>query len=135
MSTTITTRAVNRQKFKNYLKKADQFYIAMNLSYENKIWNACVVNAIHCTISLADALTVFYLGFRYAGTKHHDVIQLLQKLELDKKDLNKKIQQISTLISIKTLAEYEDRLMTEKDAANAKKICERIYYWVHEKLK
>lgn len=117
------------------MKKADQFYKAMNLSYENKIWNAAVVNAIHCAISCADSLTIFYLGFRYTGTKHHDVVQLLQKLELNKKELNKKIQQISTLLSIKTLAEYEDRLMNEKDAINAKKICERVYSWVMEKLK
>ena len=115
--------------------KAEQFFKAMNLSYDNKIWNASVVNAIHCTISCADALTIFYLGFRYTGTKHHDVVQLLQRLELDRSELNKKIQHISSLISIKTLAEYEDRLMTEKDANNAKKLCERIYFWVIEKLK
>ena len=80
--------------------KAEQFFKAMNLSYDNKIWNASVVNAIHCSISCADALTIFYLGFRYTGTKHHEVVQLLQRLELNKAELNKKIQQISSLISI-----------------------------------
>ena len=135
MTPELITKSVNRQKYINYLKKADQFYKAMKLSYDNKIWNACVVNAIHCAISCSDALTVFYLGFRYSGTKHHDVLKLLQRIAIDKSELNKKIQQISTLISIKTLAEYEDRLMNEKDAKNAKKSCDRIYLWMNEKLK
>ena len=130
----IRTRAVDRHKFKNYLKKADEHYKAMELSYEAGLWTACVVNAIHCAISSTDALTVFYLGFRHAGDRHHDVLQLLQKLDIDKKELRSKSQQLSTLISIKNAAEYEERLMDDKDAENARKACDRLYSWVKEKL-
>ncbi len=100
--TEIRTRAVDRQMFRNYLKKAEEHHKAMNISYENKLWNACVVNAIHCAISSIDALTVFYLGFRHAGDRHHDVLQLLQRLDIDKNELRTKSQQLSSLLSIKT---------------------------------
>ena len=128
------TRAVDRHMFKNYLKKADEHYKAMDISYEAGLQTACVVNAIHCAINSADAMTVFYVGFRHAGDKHHDVIQLLQKLDIDKRELRSKSQQLSSLLSIKNAAEYEERLMDDKDVENARKACERFYSWVKEKL-
>ena len=106
----------------------------MKLSYEQQLWNSTVVNAIHCAISSSDALTVFYLGFRHSGERHNDVILLLQELEIDKKELQKRIKQLSTLLSIKNIAEYEDRLMVKKDAVNAMKACERFYHWVRNEL-
>ena len=129
------TRAVDRHKFKNYLKKAGEHYNVMNVSYESKLWNACVVNAIHCAINSADALTVFYLGFRHAGDKHQDVLQLIQKLNIELRELNTKSQQLASLLSIKNAAEYEERLMDAHDAENARKTCDRFYSWVKEKLK
>ncbi|MCK5396781.1 MAG: HEPN domain-containing protein [Thermoplasmata archaeon] len=135
MMAEIRTRAVDRHKFKNYLKKADEHYKAMELSYETGLWTACVVNAIHCAINSIDALTVFYLGFRHAGDRHHDVLQLLLKLDIDKKELRSKSQQLSNLLSIKNAAEYEERLMDAKDAENARKASDRLYTWVREKLK
>jgi hypothetical protein len=106
----------------------------MELSYEKQLWNSTVLNAIHCAISSAASLTVFYLGFRHAGERHNDVIQLLQQIEIDKKELNKKIQQLSALLSIKNQAEYEERLMTGKDADNARKAGIRFYTWVKDLL-
>ena len=130
----VKTRTVDRRKFKNYLKKADEHHMAMEASYEQGLWNACVVNAIHCAISSTDALTVFYLGFRHAGDRHHDVLQLLRKLDIDKKELRSKSQQLSALLSIKNAAEYEERLMDDKDAENARKASDRLFSWVKEKL-
>ncbi|UCH88725.1 MAG: HEPN domain-containing protein [Thermoplasmata archaeon] len=134
MCPSISTRSVNRSYYKNYLLKAEQFYKTMKLSYEKKLWNSVVVNAIHCAISSADALTVYYLGFRHAGERHNDVIQLLQQLEIDKKELRTKTRQLSMLLSIKNQAEYEERLMVESDANSALKGSERFYSWVKEEL-
>ena len=131
----IRTRPVDRHKFNNYLKKADEHYKAMELSYEAGLWTACVVNAIHCAINSTDALTVCYLGFRHTGDRHHDVLQLLQKLDIEKSELRPKSQQLSTLLLIKNAAEYEERLMDSKDAENARKVCDRSYSWVKVKLK
>ena len=130
----LRTRAVDRHLFKNYLKKADEHYTSMNVSYDNKLWNSSVVNAIHCAINSADALTVFYLGFRHAGDRHKDVLQLLQKLEIEQKELHSKGQQLAALLAIKNAAEYEERLMDREDAEKAKKACERFYTWAKEKL-
>jgi hypothetical protein len=131
----IRTRAVDRHLYENYLKKADEYHKAMNMCHENWLWNACAVNAIHCAISSTDALTVFYLGFRHAGDRHQDVLQLLQKLDIDKKELRSKSRQLSSLLTIKNAAEYEERLMDDNDAENARKACDRFYSWVKETLK
>ena len=80
MSPSIPTRGVSRQLYKNYLQKADELYTSMLSSYDNGLWNSTVINAIHCAISSADALTVFYLGFRHAGEKHNDVLLLLRNV-------------------------------------------------------
>jgi len=130
----LRTRAVDRRRFKNYLKKAEELHSAMESSFESGHWNACVINAIHCAINSADALTVFYLGFRHVGDRHQDVMQLLQTLDIEPKELKSKGQQLLSLLAIKNIAEYEERLMDEKDAENARKACDRFYGWVREKL-
>jgi hypothetical protein len=103
--------------------------------YERKLWNACVVNAIHCVISASDALTVYYLGFRNAGERHTDVVSLLQRIGIDPKELSPKLTQLTSLLSIKNLAEYEERLMDEADATDSKKACERFHSWAKGKMK
>ena len=53
------TRNVEKQKHRNYLIKADEFFDMMNESFAKRKFNAAVLNAVHCAISSADALTVF----------------------------------------------------------------------------
>jgi HEPN domain-containing protein len=130
----LRTRAVDRHQFKNYLKKADELYAAMESSYGSGHWNACVVNAIHCAINAADALTIFYLGFRHAGDRHQDVLQILDKLDVDPKEFKAKSQQLMSLLAIKNTAEYEERLMDSGDAESARKSCERFLTWAKEQL-
>jgi len=106
----------------------------MQTSYENDLWNACVINAIHCSISSMDALTVYHLGLRHSGRKHDDANNLLKQIGLEQKVIRTRSKQYSQLLSVKTLAEYEGRLMDKKDAENAKKNCDRIITWVKENL-
>ena len=128
------TRAVNKSFYINYLKKAGEFCRAMEHSYQVGDWNACVVNAIHCAISSADAVTVFYLGFRHAGEKHHDVLQLLESIDINPKEMHSKNRQLTSLLMIKNRAEYEERLMNKSDAVNARKGAIRYHDWVKKKL-
>jgi hypothetical protein len=104
----IRTRAVNRGFYAHYLKKGEEFYRAMEHSFQRGDWNACVVNAIHCAISSADALCLFYLGFRHAGEKHHDVLQLIEQIDFDSREINSKNRQLTSLLQIKNSAEYEE---------------------------
>lgn len=134
MAKEIRTRPVNRDLYINYLKKAEEFYRCLEFSFNVEDWNASVVNAIHSTISSADAMTVFYLGFRHAGGKHMNVLKLLLEMDFDPKEIKSKSRQLSSLLLIKNRAEYEERLMSRSDALNAKKAAKRFKEWVEENL-
>lgn len=129
------TRSVDKFLYKNYLKKAEECRQAMDDAYSRENWNAAVVNAVHCAISSADALTVFFKGIRHAGEKHEDVIALLQTIGLDQGVLKTKTRQLSRLLSIKNAAEYAERLMSRNDASSATKDAGRFLQWVKETLK
>ena len=126
------TRNVDKHKYRNYLAKADEFFDIMNESISKRKFNAAVLNAIHCAISSADALTVFYKGVRHAGERHEDVVSLLNTLGLP--DMQSKNGQLLDLLRIKNSAEYEEKLMTETNAADSIKNAERFSKWVKEML-
>ena len=128
------TRAVDRSAWKGHMAKSDEHLEAMEACSSKGLWNACVVNAIHCAICAADAITVFYLGFRNAGERHSDVVGLLRETGIDSKELALKITQLTALLSIKNTAEYEERLMDEAEARNAMKACERFHSWAKSKV-
>lgn len=134
MNKTIKTQRVARSKARNYLKKAGEYRNGMENHFENREWNGCVLSAIHCAISSIDALTVFILEKRHTGKKHLDALDLLKQTELDRDELNKRSKQFAFLLSIKNIAEYEDRLMNRKDAENGRKACNRIFAWVEGEL-
>ena len=127
------SRNVDKHKYMNYLSKADEFFDIMNESFAKRKFNATVLNAIHCAISSADALTVFYKGIRHAGERHEDVIALLNSLELP--DIQSKNRQLLDLLRIKNSAEYEEKLMTETNALDSIKNAERFFKWVRDMLK
>lgn len=79
-------------------------------------------------------MCVFHLGERSSSQSHEDAARLLKKINLDPKELSSKTKQFMNLLSMKTLAEYDDRLMTKSDAEKARKNCERIYLWVKTQL-
>ena len=135
MSSEIKTRRVERRRSENYLKKAEEYDKTMEACFTNGQWNACILNAIHCGISSIDALTVYLLELRHAGDRHLEAIELLKRTQLDPDELDSKSMQFSFLLSIKNVAEYEDRLMDEKDAQNAMKAANRIFSWVKNELK
>lgn len=127
------TRSVDKHKYRNYLVKADEFFDMMNDSFAKRKFNPAVLNAIHCAISSADALTVFYKGIRHAGERHEDVVALLNTLGLP--DMQSKNRQLLDLLRIKNSAEYEEKLMTETNALDSIKNAERFFKWVRDMLK
>ena len=127
------TRSVDKHKYRNYLVKADEFFDMMNDSFAKRKFNPTVLNAIHCAINSADALTVFYKGVRHAGERHEDVVALLNTLGLP--DIQSKNRQLLDLLRIKNSAEYEEKLMTETNALDSIKNAERFFKWVRDMLK
>lgn len=126
------TRNVDKHKYINYLKKADEFFDIMKDSFAKRKFNATVLNAIHCAMSSADALTVFYNGVRHSGERHEDVVSLLNTLGLP--DMQSKNRQLLDLLRIKNSTEYEEKLMTETNASDSIKNAERFNKWVKEML-
>ena len=127
------TRNVDKHKHGNYLSKAEELFNTMNECLEKRRFNATVVNAVHCAISTADALTVFYKGVRHAGERHEEAISLLNTLGLQ--DMQSKNKQLLALLHVKNSAEYEEKLMTENNAIDSVRNAERFYKWVKENLK
>ena len=95
-------------------------------------WNAACLNAIHCTISSADAVTVFYLGMRSTGQGHEEATKLLAKTGLE--SVNEKIRQFSNILRLKTLVEYDAEEPTENEASRAITQASRFYQWAKTHL-
>lgn len=130
----VNTRTVTSSLSKNYLQKAQECFSSAQDAFAKNHWNSCIINAVHCGISAADALTVFHLGQRCMGERHNEVLELIRQIAIfqGKTDLNKKIQQLSSLLGFKNQAEYEEKLMTLNDADLALKHAERFLSWVKE---
>jgi len=129
----IKTREVSKNLYLNYLRKAEEFYDAMKNELDNKNYNACVLCAIHCAISAADALTIFYKGVRHSGDKHQDVIKLINGLDI--LDIKNKTKHLTNLLDLKNSLEYEERLTTENGALIAVRNVERFFLWIKGLLK
>ncbi len=130
----VKTRHVDRSLFGNYLKKAHENFEAVRDGIDNGRWNAAVMNAVHCGVNACDAVTVFTIGLRHAGERHEEAIALLQSLNLDKEVVVSKTRQLSRLLGVKNAAEYEERLMSKRDAQEAAINAERLLRWAEELL-
>jgi HEPN domain-containing protein len=130
----VRVRHVDKSLFKNYLRKSEECFNTALECLRTRRWNAAVMNAVHCGISACDAVTVFMLGVRHAGERHEDAISLFQTVGLPRDVLTAKSKQLSRLLGIKNVAEYEERLMDEDDAKEAVRDAERFFSWVKEFL-
>lgn len=72
------------------------------------------------------------IGVRHADDRHEDAITLLQTLSLPRDTLSSKGRQLSRLLGIKNAAEYEERLITQKEATEAVKDAERFLEWTED---
>ncbi len=129
------TRRVNRSLYANYLKKAEECLASASRSFAAGEWNASTINSIHSSISAIDAICVFFLGQRNAGESHDGTVALLRTIkELDPKDLNSMVNRTSRILSLKNMAEYEERLVSNSEAQKALKDADRGLQFVKSKL-
>ena len=132
MGKTISTEKISKNLFNVYLEKAEEFHKLMKTAESQGLWNGVGLNAVHCAISSCDALTTFYLGERSRSEKHADVVVLLRRIPLD--EINEKLRQVSSILAIKNLVEYEAREFYKEDAQRILTQTERLYKWVKNKL-
>lgn len=128
------TRSVDRPKYRNYLTKSEEFLDTANDALERTRYNASVLNAVHAIISAADALLVFVKGFRYAGTRHEEAVELFSTIFPGDRGHEKNVSRFGTILSIKNKAEYLEVLLSSKDASNALRDATRFLSYVKGKL-
>ena len=61
-------KIVSREKYINFIGKAEQFYEIMKEAYEENKYDTSVMLAVHCAISYVDALTVRKFGKKSSPT-------------------------------------------------------------------
>ena len=123
---------IEEERYNIYWKKAKEFYQIMKFAEDKELWIGAGLLGIHCAISLCDALTTFYLGARSRSEKHQDVVVLLKKIKV--KNIDEKIKQVLSILSVKNLVEYEAREFKESDSRKIIIQVERLYVWVSQLL-
>lgn len=129
MTKNIRTSHVSKSDYINYLKKAEEFLSSAQDSLIKGKWNAAGLNAIHAGISSADALLVALHGIRSTSPKHDDILKLLSSL-VRHKEIEENISHLRSLISMKSVVEYDQRLITQTEAVSLSKHSERFLGWV-----
>lgn len=127
-------RGVNKGRYRNFVRKSDEFHRSAEDAFQRGDWDAAVANAIHAGISMADALTVSYLSQRSASQDHASVVDLLSSIGMERQELDRNRKHISALLEVKNVAEYEERLLNESDAKTALEHCRRFRAWARGKL-
>lgn len=128
------TRSVDRLKYRNYLSKSEEFLAPANDDFERTRYNASVLNSVHAIISAADALLVFVKGFRYAGTRHEEAVELFSTIFPGDREHGKNVSRFGTILSIKNKTEYPEVLLSSKDATDALRDATRFLSYVKGKL-
>lgn len=129
MSKEIRTTSIPKTDYVNYLKKAEEFLSTMQDSLIRQKWNSAGLNAIHSAISAADALLVCLHGVRSTSPKHDDIIRLLSNL-VKHKNIEQNINHLRSLIAMKNIVEYDQRLLIQSEATTLSKHAERFSKWV-----
>jgi len=124
---------LDRSQYLNYQKKAQDFYKAMLQAEKSEYWNAVGLNAVHCAISISDALLVKFRGIRSISKNHMVVVDIL-KQNLNLRDINSKISTLKRILAKKSLIEYDSAIFTKSDAQDIMKQSERFYLWAREEL-
>lgn len=131
----VKTRKVERSLYVNYLKRAGECLNAAKQSFAASEWNASAICAIHCCIAALDALCVYFLGQRHAGQNHDDALSLFHGIkQLSREETNKITNMVSRTLSMKNIAEYEERLVYRSEAEKALKNAERLLESAKNKL-
>ncbi len=128
----VKTIAVNKSDYRIYLDKAKDFYRMMQNAQDSEIWAGVGLSAVHCSISLCDAILTFHLGIRSAGEDHTQAVDLLSRLP--KISSASEMNTFKRIIAKKSLIAYECREFRKSEAADIAKLAERFYKWVTSNL-
>ncbi|HIH96179.1 MAG TPA: HEPN domain-containing protein, partial [Thermoplasmata archaeon] len=122
-----------KNNYLNYLKKAQEFFQTMQTACESENWNSVGLEAVHCVISVNDALLVFFGGIKSVSSNHMDAVRLLTEI-IDTDEARKNSNHLRRVIAKKNIIEYENRLFTKKEAEGVALHTERFLNWATSML-
>ena len=128
------TRDVNRSSYTNYLKRAAECFSAAKSSSNKSDWTATAINAVHACIAGCDAVCVYFLGKRHAGENHGEAVKLFKMVKPDDEEVAVNVRRLTRILSIKNIAEYEDRLIHKSESGKIIKDCERFLAFINKLL-
>lgn len=134
MSPKFKTRDVEKVLYTNYLKRAEECYHAAKNSFVAQEWNASTISAIHACIAAADAMCIYFLGKRNASENHNEAAALFKSINSDDEEFDINVNRIARILSTKSMAEYEERLVFRTEAEKVLKDCERFLEYVKAKF-
>lgn len=127
------TKNVSKADFANYLKKSEECLHAAQYSLQKEEWNSSAISAIHSCISACDAICVYYLGKRHSGENHNDAAALFKSIK-HTDEFATNANRIVRVLRMKNMAEYEERLVYQKEAQAIVKDCVRFLEFVEKKV-
>lgn len=129
----IKTRQEEKAAARDYLKKAEDNYIAMLSALKDGNFNAAGTLALQCAISSADAICVSEKGIRSISQDHFDVCGIVKSITLP--ETSEKANLLRRIISKKNLIQYERRNIYQSEAEEIAKASSRFYQWVASHIK
>lgn len=124
------TLEASESQVAQFRTKALQYRKAMELTYDSGLWDAAVSNAVHAVILMANALTGRKTGQYFADKDHSQATEYLKEVMGPDASATKK--QMSQVLALKALVEYEARGCTQKHASGAIKRVKRFFAWAGE---
>ncbi len=124
----IKTAVLSKDKAKNYLNKAEQFYYVMQICAVDKEWDAATLNGVHAAISITDALLVWRAGIHSISPKHDDAAVLLRQ-HFSKEELHNNDSRLTKILTFKNLISYQPEQITEAKGIVFAKDVERYFEW------
>lgn len=127
------TKNLDRSLYVNFMQKSEECFCAASKCLKSKDWNAAAINLIHSTISACDVICVFSLGKRHSGENHNGAATLFNSIK-NTDEFKKNANRINRILRMKNMAEYEERLVYQKEAEAIFTDCERFLSFVKDKL-
>ena len=119
--------SVNQSEYRSHLNKAGDFYEGMKLSENKALCHSTGLNAVHCAISLSDALTIYYLSQRFSGDDHRQASELLSRIPVE--GVGQQAHSFKKIIAKKHMIAYEEREFRKGEAGEIAQQIERFYRW------
>ncbi len=129
----IKTVELPKHHYKDYLRKAEEFFNVMHTCLDDERWDAAVLNGVHSSISITDALLVNKAGIRSISQRHDDTVELLKQY-IPKDELAGQHSRLSKILNFKGRVSYQPIIMDEAKAREFAKGVERYFEWAKKML-